>query len=67
MNAVLEEIYSTIIPSAPYVIAAYALVWLVLFVYVFVVVRGLKKTEAQMTVLEEQLSELKAAQAAQEE
>lgn len=57
MNPVLAEIYSTILPSAPYVIAAYALIWLVLFVYVFIVVRGLKKTEAQMTVLEELLAE----------
>lgn len=55
MNSVLAEIYSTILPSAPYLIAAYALVWLALFVYVFIVVRGLKKTEAQMAVLEEAL------------
>ncbi len=58
MNPVLEEIYSTILPSAPYVIAAYALMWLVLLIYVFIIVRGLKKTEAQMGVLEEQLAEL---------
>lgn len=57
MNAVLEEIYSTIIPSAPYIIAAYALIWLVLFVYVFIIMRGLKKTEDQMAVLEEALAE----------
>lgn len=57
MNPVLAEIYSTILPSAPYVIAAYALIWLVLLVYVFIVVRGLKKTEAQMAVLEELLAE----------
>ncbi len=60
MNPVLEEIYSTVIPSAPYLIAAYALIWLVLLVYVFVVVRGLKKTEAQIAVLEEAVAELKA-------
>ena len=57
MNSVLEEIYSTIIPSAPYIIAAYALVWAVLFIYVFFVIRGLKKTEKQMAVLEEELDE----------
>ena len=44
--------------GAPYVIAAYALMWLVLLIYVFIIVRGLKKTEAQMGVLEEQLAEL---------
>ena len=57
MNPVLVEIYSTIIPSAPYIIAAYALMWLAILVYVFIVVRGLKKTEAQMTVLEEAVAE----------
>ena len=71
MNELLEEIYSTIIPSAPYVIAAYALVWLVLCLYIFVVVRGLKNTEKQMAVLEEELAERfpkdAQAQEAQEE
>ena len=40
MNEVLAEIYSTILPSAPYIIAAYALIWLALLVYVFIVMRG---------------------------
>ena len=72
MNELLEEIYSTIIPSAPYVIAAYALVWLVLCLYIFFVVRGLKNTEKQMAVLEEELAErfpqaAEAAEAVEEE
>ena len=58
MNPVLEDIYSTILPSAPFIIGAYALLWLVVLVYVFIILRGLKKTEAQMGVLEEQLAEL---------
>ncbi|MCL1798086.1 MAG: hypothetical protein FWG24_07255 [Eggerthellaceae bacterium] len=57
MNSVLEEIYSTILPAAPYVIGAYALIFLGLFVYVLIVVLGLKKTEKQMDVLEELLAE----------
>ena len=61
MNPVLAEIYSTIIPSAPYIIAAYALMWAAILVYVFIVVRGLKKTEAQMAVLEEAVAEQAAA------
>ena len=56
MNPVLADIYSTIIPSAPFIIAAYALLLVALFVYVIVVVRGLKRTEAQMAVLEEALA-----------
>lgn len=61
MNPVLVEIYSTIIPSAPYIIAAYALMWAAILAYVFIIVRGLKKTEAHMTVLEEALAEKTAA------
>ncbi len=53
MNPILADIYSTVLPSAPFIIAAYAIVWLALLVYVAVVVRGLKKTEAQMALLEE--------------
>ena len=62
MNPVLTEIYSTIIPSMPYVIAAYALIWLVLLIYVFIIMRGQKKAESQMAVLEEELAEIKAAE-----
>lgn len=57
MNPVLTEIYSTILPAAPYVIGAYALMFLALFVFVFITIRGLKKTEQQMTLLEEALAE----------
>ena len=53
MNPILSDIYSTVLPSAPYIIAAYAILWLALLVYVLIVVRGLKKTEAQMALLEE--------------
>ena len=60
MNEVLAEIYSTILPSAPYIIAAYALIWLALLVYVFIVMRGMKKSEAQMAVLVEALAERNA-------
>ena len=56
MNPTLEQIYATILPSAPYVIAAYALVWLALLVYVVLITVRLKKTEAQMAVLEEALA-----------
>ena len=61
MNSVLVEIYSTIAPSAPYIIAAYALLLVALFVYAFMIMRGMKKAEAQMAVLEEALAEKLAA------
>ena len=60
MNPVLVEIYSTVIPSMPFIIAAYALLWAVLLIYVFVSMRGMKKTEQQIAVLEEAVAELKA-------
>lgn len=57
MNPILEEIYSTIIPSAPYLIAAYALIWVALLVYVLMIMRGTKRAEAQMRLLEEAVAE----------
>ena len=56
MNPILEQIYATILPSAPFVIAAYALIWVALLVYVIFITLRLKKTEAQVAVLEEALA-----------
>ena len=56
MNAVLADIYSTVIPSAPFIIGAYAIVWLAFLVYVIITVNGLKKTEAQVALLEQALA-----------
>ena len=55
MNPILADMYATVLPSAPFIIAAYAIVWVALLIYVIMVVRGLKKTEAQIAVLEEAL------------
>jgi CcmD family protein len=55
MDPVLAEIYSTVLTAAPYVIAAYALMWLVLLCYLLFVTLGLKKTERQIAALEEAL------------
>lgn len=56
MNPILADMYSTVIPSAPFIIAAYALVWLILLAYVLIIVRGLKKAEDQIAVLEEAIA-----------
>ena len=50
MNPVLEQIYATILPSAPYVIAAYAIIWFVLLAYVVIITVRLKTTEARIAV-----------------
>ncbi|MBQ3386787.1 MAG: CcmD family protein [Eggerthellaceae bacterium] len=61
MNAILSEIYSTIIPSAPFLIAAYALVWVALFVFCFMQYRKVKDAEKRLDLLEDA-----AAQSARE-
>ena len=33
MDAILSEVYSTVLPVAPYVLVAYVGIWLVLFAY----------------------------------
>lgn len=58
MNPILADIYSTIIPSAPFVIAAYALLWVALLVYVLVIARGTKKSEQKLALLEEQVADI---------
>ena len=58
MNPVLADIYSTVIPSAPYIIAAYVIVLAVLFIYLLIIVRGLKRDEARMDLLEQQLDRM---------
>lgn len=63
MNPILADMYATVIPSAPFIIAAYAIVWIALLAYVAFVVRGLKKTEAQMRILEEAVARKEAGEA----
>ena len=68
MNPILADIYSTILPSAPYIIAAYALLWVALLVYVLMIFRGIKKATAQLTLLEEAVADQQAkARAAKDE
>lgn len=61
MNPILADIYSTVIPSAPYIIAAYAIFWIVLLIYIIGIVRSLKKVEAQISLLEEQMGRIQEA------
>lgn len=56
MNPILADIYSTVLPSAPFIIAAYVLLWVVLIVYVIMIARGLKGTEKQMELLEKRMN-----------
>ena len=57
MNPLLQEIYSTIIPSAPYLIVAYALVWLLLGVWLFAQYRKQNALAKQLMLLEEAMED----------
>lgn len=61
MNPILAEIYSTIIPSAPFIIAAYALVWAALFVFLFMQYKRITAAERRLVLLEELAEERKSA------
>lgn len=60
MNPVLSEIYSTVLTGAPFVIAAYALIFAILMVYVIITMTKLKSTEKKLGALEEHVEELLA-------
>ena len=53
MDPILEEVYSIVVPSAPYVIAAYVLIWAILFVFIIVMLRRTKKTQKDIDALNE--------------
>ena len=54
------SVYGAVLPAAPYVIAAYALIFVALFVYVVIVVRGLKKNERDIEALEDAVARMGA-------
>jgi CcmD family protein len=53
MDPVLKEIYSLVLPAAPYVLSAYGILWIGLFGYITVVLRRLGKIEAELRVVED--------------
>jgi CcmD family protein len=53
MDATNIELYRLVIHDAPYVIAAYAVLWIALIVYITMVLRRLMRLEKEMAVLEE--------------
>jgi hypothetical protein len=56
MDPVLVEIYKTVLDAAPYVIAAYFLLWIGFVVYVAYGIRKVTKVEQQLAVLEESIA-----------
>jgi hypothetical protein len=53
MNAIQAEIYQLVVPSMPYILAAYGVLWFGLMVYVGVVLTRLGKLEKQLALVEE--------------
>ncbi len=56
MDPVLVEIYRTVLGAAPYVIAAYFLLWLGLMVYIAFGLRKVTALEKQIDVLESSIA-----------
>ncbi len=53
MDPTNKELYSLVLADAPYVIAAYSVLWIALIVYITSVLRRLLRLEKEMNVLEE--------------
>lgn len=57
MDPILSEVYSTVLPAAPYVLAAYVGILLTLFAFVFSLWRKSKRTEADIDALKRALDD----------
>lgn len=57
MDPILSEVYSTVLPAAPYVLAAYVGILLVLFAFVFSLWRKSKRTEVDIDALKRALDD----------
>lgn len=55
MDPVLQEIYKTVIDAAPFVLAAYTLLWVGLFGFIVFVLRRVTRVERELSVVEEAL------------
>lgn len=53
MEATNAELYRLVIADAPYVIAAYGILWAAFVVYVTMVLRRMIKLEREVLILEE--------------
>lgn len=57
MDPILSEVYSTVLPAAPYVLAAYVGILLTLFAFVFSLWSKSKRTEADIDALKRALED----------
>jgi CcmD family protein len=64
MDPILAEIYKTVLGAAPYVLAAYALLWVGLMGYIAMAMRRVSALERQLDVLTESLERRQGAKSA---
>ncbi len=57
MDPILAEVYSTVLPAAPYVIAAYAGIVLALFAFVLMLWRKSKRIQSDLDALKRALDD----------
>ena len=57
MDPILAEVYSTVLPAAPYVIAAYAGIVLVLFAFVLMLWCKFKRIQSDLDALKRALDD----------
>lgn len=53
MNPTNQELYSLVLKDAPFVIAAYAVLWVAMIAYVTMVLRRMMRLEKEIALLEE--------------
>jgi CcmD family protein len=63
MDPTNAELYRLVLPDAPYVIAAYGVLWIALVGYISIVLSRLMKLEKEMKVVEESCARRDAGQA----
>lgn len=56
MDPILAEVYSTVLPAAPYVIGAYVGIWVALVAYVLILMRRAKRTRGDLDALKDALA-----------
>lgn len=59
MDPILSEVYSTVLPAAPYVLLAYLGIWLVLSIFVLSLWRKSKRTSEDIDALKQALEDRK--------
>jgi hypothetical protein len=56
MDPVLAQIYQLVVPSMPYVLGAYGILWLGLMVYVGMTLSRIGKLEKQLALVEDAIA-----------